>query len=198
MTKIISPTHLLAYSTIPFLSALAEKRLTQTCCYLRSMDLRPELNCFRKDYNPLPRTIDDLAPAGDSVSHRHYVHAPTGGASRYAFANRSVRAELARALFQRAKKWPPSNVPASLPGVVSQTRLFQTVSRRQKVSHHPGCRGGADWDDDVEIEMPGACWPDIFCPRRPLATSTRRYCTGTRSTGKSEANRGRNGRLNPS
>ena len=45
-------------------------------------DLRPELNCFGKDYIHSPN-IDALAGRGRAF-HRHYVQAPTCGASRYA------------------------------------------------------------------------------------------------------------------
>ena len=44
-------------------------------------DLRPELKCFGVDYIHSPN-IDKLASQGRSF-HRHYVQAPTCGASRY-------------------------------------------------------------------------------------------------------------------
>ncbi|MFL2943204.1 MAG: sulfatase-like hydrolase/transferase, partial [Limisphaerales bacterium] len=44
-------------------------------------DLRPELKCFGVDYIHSPN-IDALAARGRAF-HRHYVQAPTCGASRY-------------------------------------------------------------------------------------------------------------------
>ena len=44
-------------------------------------DLRPELNCYGVDYIQSPH-IDSLAKSGRMFT-RHYVQAPTCGASRY-------------------------------------------------------------------------------------------------------------------
>ena len=58
------------------------------------------------------------------------------------------------ALFQRAEriKSNSDNVPPSLPEVF-RLNGYRTVSVG-KVSHHPGGRGGPDWNDKLQLEMP--------------------------------------------
>jgi len=159
--KRIIPTLFLLF-TIPFLSALAETPRPNVLLICVD-DLRPELNCFGKDYIHSPH-IDDLAARGRAF-HRHYVHAPTCGASRYALLTGRYGPNGNGALFQRAKKMATDpNVPASLPEWF-RNHGYQTVSVG-KVSHHPGGRGGADWDDESEIEMPGA-WDRHLLPAGP-------------------------------
>ena len=117
-------------------------------------DLRPELRCFGAEYIHSPH-IDKLAEAG-RIFTRHYVQAPTCGASRYTLLTgcygRKNRSN--GALFARAKNLPD---PPPMPSMPRHFRDhgYTTVSVG-KISHHPGGRGGADWDDDSVIEMPGA------------------------------------------
>ncbi len=127
-------------------------------------DLRPELACFGKSYIQSPN-IDQLAAAGRSF-HRHYVQAPTCGASRYALLTGRYGPSGNGALFARAKQLaaPHSSVPPSMPGWFRQ-HGYTTVSVG-KVSHHPGGRGGADWDDDLQPEMPGD-WTRHLLPAGP-------------------------------
>lgn len=117
-------------------------------------DLRPELRCFGVDYVHSPH-IDSLAAAGRAFT-RHYVQAPTCGASRYTLLTGRYGPRDNGALFQRAGSMVknPSNVTPSLPSWF-QKHGYATVSVG-KVSHHPGGRGGADWDDDNKPEMPGS------------------------------------------
>ena len=127
-------------------------------------DLRPELNCFGKDYIQSPN-IDALASRGRSF-HRHYVQAPTCGASRYTLLTGRYGSSGNHALFKRADKLKakPDAVPPSMPAYFKQ-HGYTTVSVG-KVSHHPGGRGGADWDDDSKPEMPES-WNRHLLPVGP-------------------------------
>jgi iduronate 2-sulfatase len=115
-------------------------------------DLRPELACFGRDYIQSPN-IDRLAARG-RIFKRHYVQAPTCGASRYTLLTGCYGTYGNNALFQRARqqKQDPESVSPSLPAWFRR-HGYETVSVG-KVSHHPGGRGGSDWDDGRELEMP--------------------------------------------
>ncbi|MBL6765843.1 MAG: sulfatase [Verrucomicrobiae bacterium] len=115
-------------------------------------DLRPELKCFGVDYIHSPN-IDKLASTGRSF-RRHYVQAPTCGASRFALLTGRYGGASNNALFDRAKAIAakPDSVPPSMPAWFRQ-HGYTTVSVG-KVSHHPGGRGGPDWDDAAQPEMP--------------------------------------------
>jgi iduronate 2-sulfatase len=127
-------------------------------------DLRPELACFGVDYIKSPN-IDQLAAAGRAF-HRHYVQAPTCGASRYTLLTGLYGPASNGALFQRASriKKNPQDVPASLPAWFRQ-HGYTTVSVG-KVSHHPGGRGGRDWNDGKQPEMPDS-WDRHLLPAGP-------------------------------
>jgi iduronate 2-sulfatase len=118
-------------------------------------DLRPELNCFGAKHISSPH-IDQLAAKGRSFQ-RHYVQAPTCGASRYAMLTGRYGPAGNGAFFQR----PPSEKQPSMPEWFRQ-KGYTTVSVG-KVSHHPGGRGGADWDDETKIEIPRA-WDRHLMP----------------------------------
>ena len=115
-------------------------------------DLRPELACYGVSYIRSPN-IDRLASSG-RVFRRHYVQAPTCGASRYTLLTGCYGGAGNGALFQRAAKMKaaPASVPPSMPAWFRR-HGYTTVSVG-KVSHHPGGRGGKDWDDDARPEMP--------------------------------------------
>ncbi len=115
-------------------------------------DLRPELNCFGVDYIKSPN-IDALAEAG-RLFKRHYVQAPTCGASRFTLLTGQYGGGGNDALFQRAKQIEkdPKSVDPSMPAFFRDNG-YTTVSVG-KVSHHPGGRGGPDWDDESIPEMP--------------------------------------------
>lgn len=127
-------------------------------------DLRPELRCFGADYIHSPH-IDKLAE-GARIFSRHYVQAPTCGASRFTLlTGRYGRKNRSNgALFARAKEWKE---PPAIPSMPRHFRDhgYTTVSVG-KISHHPGGRGGADWDNDTIIEMPGA-WTRHLQPTGP-------------------------------
>lgn len=115
-------------------------------------DLRPELQCYGKQYIHSPN-IDSLAASG-VLFERHYVQAPTCGASRYTLLTGRYGPYGNGALFARARKVTKdkSSVPMSLPAWFKD-KGYSTVSVG-KVSHHPGGRGGSDWDDNSVPEMP--------------------------------------------
>lgn len=117
-------------------------------------DLRPELGCYGVDYIKTPH-IDRLAEGG-RIFGRHYVQGPTCGASRFALlTGRYDRRNAGNgALFARASKLEEPPAQPSLPRHL-RDHGYQTVSVG-KVSHHPGGRGGKDWNDDSKPEMPRA------------------------------------------
>jgi len=116
-------------------------------------DLRPELACFGKMYIHSPN-IDKLASQG-TIFSRHYVQAPTCGASRYALLTGHYGPEDNEAIFQRANALGKGeDLPVSMPAWFRQ-KGYTTVSIG-KVSHHPGGRGGNNWDDDAQKEMPNS------------------------------------------
>lgn len=123
-------------------------------------DLRPELASFGKDYIQSPN-IDSLAARGRAF-HRHYVQAPTCGASRYALLTGQYGPTSNEAIFARAKRIEDAS--PSMPRWFRQNG-YTTVSVG-KVSHHPGGRGGPDWDDDDIHEMPGD-WDRHLLPAGP-------------------------------
>lgn len=114
-------------------------------------DLRPELNCYGQEHVHSPN-IDRLAKSG-RLFQRHYVQAPTCGASRYALLTGRYGSAGNNAIFQRAKQLAskPESIPASMPAYFRQ-QGYTTVSVG-KVSHHPGGRGGRDWNNET-LEMP--------------------------------------------
>ncbi|MEM7478551.1 MAG: sulfatase [Planctomycetota bacterium] len=127
-------------------------------------DLRPELNCYGVDYISSPN-IDALADGG-LLFERHYVQAPTCGASRYALLTGRYGGASNGALFQRAARIAKGedkeqDVPPSMPAWF-RLHGYTTVSVG-KVSHHPGGRGGPDWDDEAMPEMPNS-WDRHLLP----------------------------------
>ena len=125
-------------------------------------DLRPELGCFGKSYIHSPH-IDRLAASG-RIFRRHYVQAPTCGASRYTLLTGRYSVKGGNgALFRRADQMrkKQQSIPPSMPAWFRQ-HGYTTVSIG-KVSHHPGGRGGKDWDDDNNPEMPNS-WDRHLLP----------------------------------
>ena len=124
-------------------------------------DLRPELKSFGASYISSPH-IDELARSGVSFQ-RHYVNAPSCGPSRYTLLTGKYGPAGNNALFLRAEKIKQANeaVDPSMPEWF-KTHGYTTVSVG-KVSHHPGGRGGNDWNDSTVIEMPRA-WDQHLMP----------------------------------
>lgn len=128
-------------------------------------DLRPELNAFGATYIKSPN-IDHLASLGVSFN-RHYVNAPSCGPSRYTFLTGQYGIQYRRdsneALFSRAEEINSGDekIAPSMPEWFKNNG-YTTVSVG-KVSHHPGGRGGKDWNNDSIIEMPNA-WDKHLMP----------------------------------
>lgn len=126
-------------------------------------DLRPELGCYGVEYIQSPN-IDRLAAAG-VLYQRHYVQAPTCGASRFALLTGQYGGAGNGALFQRSKQIQAGkSVSPSLPAWF-RSHGYQTVSVG-KVSHHPGSLGGPDWNDPEQPEMPES-WTKAHGPAGP-------------------------------
>lgn len=123
-------------------------------------DLRPELNSFGASYIVSPH-IDNLAQKGISFK-KHYVNAPSCGPSRYTLLTGQYGSASNDALFQRAQKITDSStVDPSMPEWF-KSNGYKTVSVG-KVSHHPGGRGGKNWNDSTVIEIPNA-WDRHLMP----------------------------------
>ena len=127
-------------------------------------DLRPELASFGASYIQSPN-IDRLVSAGRAF-RRHYVQAPTCGASRYTLLTGRYGGASNAALFERAAQLKdlPGSVPPSMPAWFRE-HGYTTVSVG-KVSHHPGGFGGGDWDDPLQLEMPDS-WDRHLLPAGP-------------------------------
>jgi iduronate 2-sulfatase len=127
-------------------------------------DLRPELKCFGADYIQSPN-IDALASRGVAF-HRHYVQAPTCGASRFTLLTGRYGGPGNGAIFGRAAEMrkDPNAVPPSMPAWFRK-HGYTTVSVG-KVTHHPGGRGGKDWNDGAQPEMPYS-WDRHLLPAGP-------------------------------
>lgn len=124
-------------------------------------DLRPELKSFGTNYISSPN-IDDFASSGTSFLN-HFVNAPSCGPSRYTLLTGLYGPATNNALFLRANKITLGNekINYSMPEWF-RTHGYTTVSVG-KVSHHPGGRGGDNWNDDHIIEMPEA-WDKHLMP----------------------------------
>jgi iduronate 2-sulfatase len=149
-------------SWMPALPALAEGRTNVLLICVD--DLRPELGCFGKSYIRSPN-IDALATAG-RIFQRHYVQAPTCGASRFTLLTGRYGPPSNGALFSRAGELnrQADSVAPSMPAWFRQHGY--TAVSVGKVSHHPGGRGGSDWDDENQIEMPQS-WNRHLMPVGP-------------------------------
>jgi len=143
---------LILLALLPFMAIAKDRPNVLLICI---DDLRPELKCFGVDYIHSPN-IDKLASQGRAF-HRHYVQAPTCGASRYTLLTGTYGPADNGALFRRAEAMKGKSFPAWF-----RKHGYTTVSVG-KVSHHPGGRGGPDWDDDSKPEMPGA-WDRHLLP----------------------------------
>lgn len=112
-------------------------------------DLRPELGCYGVPHARTPN-IDQLAGKG-RVFTRHYVQAPTCGASRYSLLTGLYGPRGNNALVRRAAD---ANRKPSLPETF-RAAGYTTVAVG-KISHHPGGHFGKQWMEPDKVEMPGA------------------------------------------
>jgi len=124
-------------------------------------DLRPELKSFGAEYISSPN-IDNLAAEGVSFQ-KHFVNGPSCGPSRYTLLTGQYGSAANNALFLRANKIKEGTeeINPSMPEWF-KTHGYTTVSVG-KVSHHPGGRGGKNWNDSTIIEMPNA-WDKHLMP----------------------------------
>ncbi|MEC3908237.1 sulfatase [Tamlana sp. 2201CG12-4] len=124
-------------------------------------DLRPELKSFGVEYISSPN-IDKLAEHG-ILFLNHYVNSPSCGPSRYTLLTGQYGPAGNNALFMRSKRISQGQekVDPSMPEWF-KAHGYTTVAVG-KVSHHPGGRGGKDWDNNNMIEMPGA-WDRQLLP----------------------------------
>jgi iduronate 2-sulfatase len=124
-------------------------------------DLRPELASFGATYIHSPN-IDRLAKQG-RVFQNHYVNAPSCGPSRFTMLTGTYGPPQNDALFLRSEKMS-KNIGSFHKSMPEWFRAngYTTVSVG-KVSHHPGGRGGRDWNDENVIEMPNA-WDRHLMP----------------------------------
>jgi iduronate 2-sulfatase len=124
-------------------------------------DLRPELKSFGASHIFSPN-IDNLAEKGISF-RKHFVNAPSCGPSRYTLLTGQYGPAGNNALFLRASKIA-QGIEAIDPSMPEWFRIhgYTTVSVG-KVSHHPGGRGGEDWNDSTVIEIPKA-WDKHLMP----------------------------------
>lgn len=124
-------------------------------------DLRPELNSFGADYIHSPH-IDELAARGVRFE-QHYVNAPSCGPSRFTLLTGRYGPPGNNALFLRAQKTygEKETMNPSMPEWF-KAQGYRTVSVG-KVSHHPGGRGGVDWNDSTQLELPKA-WDKHLMP----------------------------------
>ncbi|TWT85134.1 Arylsulfatase [Planctomycetes bacterium CA13] len=150
-----------SFNVSPIAHAEPRKRNVLLICV---DDLRPELACYGASYIHSPN-IDQLASKGRVFRH-HYVQAPTCGASRFTLLTGRYGGASNNALFQRSAIMAsdPQSITPSMPAWFRQSG-YRTVSVG-KVSHHPGGRGGKDWDDDDNLEMPNA-WDRHLLPAGP-------------------------------
>jgi iduronate 2-sulfatase len=141
-------------------SVKSQKKQQKNILLICIDDLRPELKSFGVDYIISPN-IDKLAESGRAFQN-HYVNAPSCGPSRYTLLTGTYGAPNNDALFLRAKKIEnKEKVTPSMPEWF-RNNGYTTVSVG-KVSHHPGGRGGGDWDDNNIIEIPEA-WDRHIMP----------------------------------
>lgn len=124
-------------------------------------DLRPELKCFGAEHIISPN-IDGLAEKGVSFK-QHFVNAPSCGPSRYTLLTGQYGPPGNNALFLRANKIAQGieEIDPSMPEWF-RTQGYTTISVG-KVSHHPGGRGGDNWNDSTIIEIPEA-WDKHLMP----------------------------------
>ncbi|MFK7910355.1 MAG: sulfatase-like hydrolase/transferase, partial [Akkermansiaceae bacterium] len=121
-------------------------------------DLNTQLACYGQKHVQSPN-IDALASQGRQFS-RHYVQAPTCGASRYSFLiGKYPPPNGNNGLI--GKHYMKKNPSPSLPHWF-KSKGYQTVAIG-KISHHPGGNMGKDWNDPEKPEMPGA-WTRSLMP----------------------------------
>ncbi|KPM47506.1 sulfatase [Jiulongibacter sediminis] len=154
----IKPANLLFLFLLGFFACKPEEERAKNVLLICIDDLRPELKSFGATHISSPN-IDGLAAKGFAFKS-HYVNAPSCGPSRYTLLTGRYGPAGNYALFQRSKV-EDSLRYATMPEWF-RNHGYTTVSVG-KVSHHPGGRGGDDWNDESVIEMPNA-WDKHLMP----------------------------------
>jgi len=121
-------------------------------------DLNTQLACYGQKHIHSPN-IDQLASEGRQFS-RHYVQAPTCGASRFSLLTGEYPpANGNNGLI--AKHYQKKDPSPSLPHWF-KSKGYETVAIG-KISHHPGGYMGKNWNDPEKPEMPGS-WTRSLMP----------------------------------
>ncbi|MFK7851931.1 MAG: sulfatase [Akkermansiaceae bacterium] len=127
-------------------------------------DLRPELKALGAEYIHSP-AMDSLVESGRAFT-RHYVQAPTCGASRYTLLTGKYAKNRAQrdngALMSVSGK--VDEKPFSMPRYFKENG-YKTLAIG-KISHYPGGLGGKNWNDPEKPETPGA-WDLNVMPTDP-------------------------------
>lgn len=141
----------LILSLLIALPAAAEKPNILLICV---DDLRPELKALGVEHIHSP-AMDSLVKTGRAFT-RHYVQAPTCGASRYSLLTGRY-ATTDRQKNNDAFFCPEARKPGLPPSFPAHFRNngYHTVAIG-KISHYPGGLGGENWNDPEKVEMPGA------------------------------------------
>lgn len=114
-------------------------------------DLRPELPSFGKDYIHAPN-MEKLFNQG-RLFKRHYVQAPTCGASRFALLT-GLYPEKRKQCHNGSLVIHDHEAQPSFPAWFKQNG-YTTVAVG-KVSHYPGGNAGKNWNDPSKAEIPNA------------------------------------------
>jgi iduronate 2-sulfatase len=143
------------------LPAFAEKPNILLICV---DDLRPELKALGAEYIHSP-AMDSLVKSGRAFT-RHYVQAPTCGASRFSLLTGRY-ATTSKQQSNDAFFCPEARKPDLSPTFPAHFRNngYQTIAIG-KISHYPGGLGGENWNDPEKIEIPGA-WDTNLMPTDP-------------------------------
>ena len=151
----------LLFSLLFVAPAFAEKPNVLFICV---DDLRPELKSLGAEYIHSP-AMDSLVEGGRAFT-RHYVQAPTCGASRYALLSGKYATNTAQrnngALMSAAKN--AEQQPYTMPRQFRENG-YRTVAIG-KISHYPGGLAGKNWNDPEKPEMPGS-WDVNLMPTDP-------------------------------
>ncbi len=133
----------------------------QNVLFLFIDDLRPDLNSFGETHIHSPN-IDELA-ANSRIFLNQYVNSPSCGPSRYSLLTGRYGPSNNSALQLRGQaiKNGVQGISPSMPEWFKQ-HGYTTVSVG-KVSHFPGGRGGKDWADNTQLEMPNS-WTRHLMP----------------------------------
>ena len=127
-------------------------------------DLRPDLKALGAEHIHSP-AMDSLVQSGRAFT-RHYVQAPTCGASRFALLMGRY-ATTSKQQTNDAFFCPEAREPEQLVSFPAHFRNngYQTVAIG-KISHYPGGLGGTNWNDPSKVEIPGA-WNRNLMPTEP-------------------------------